>query len=125
MVILDQSLADTNLESATINAYETNVVSGTGPYSNPYDIYLPGHQTYLDIPYGEKTKPDISGIVKNIDLLKQGSDLQISSAQDSIREFKSNLLEDFILPNEYNGISVNLRFNGFNVITDENAFKNL
>ena len=125
MVILDKPLADTNLESASINAYETNIISGTGPFSNPNDIYLPGHRTYLDIPFGENNQPDISGIVKNINLLKYGSDLKISKAEDAIREFKPNLVEDYILPNEYNGISVNLKFNGFNVETDTNTFKNL
>lgn len=111
-------LVDTATESQTSNAYQTNILTGTGPYANPNDIYLPGHRTYLDIPFGENTRPDISGIIKNIDVLKEGSTLKILQPEDAIRVFDPFLTENYILDKEYNGISVNLNFGGYNVITD-------
>lgn len=126
MVILDNPLVDTNTESQTINAFQTNGVAGIGPYNNPLDIYLPGHRTYLDIPFGENSKAGISGIVKNINLLKEGYDLKVLPPEETIRIFDPILTEDFIIDNNNNGLSVNLKFGSYNVITaKENIFKNL
>lgn len=125
MVILDGPLNETNTESITTNAYQSNGMSGTGPYNNPLDIYLPGHRTYLDIPFGENSKADISGIIKNINLLKEGSELKILQPEDAIRIFDPVLQEDYVLEAIYNGLSVDLRFGGYNIITNENTFKNL
>ena len=104
--------------------YQSTLISGSGPYNNPLDIYSPGHKIYSKHIYGEKTQPDISGIVQNIELLKSGNDLKILQPEDSIRIFDPILLEDYIIPDDMSGLSVNLRFGSSNVITGTNQFKN-
>ena len=66
---------------------QQSLESGSGPYANPLDIYSPGHKKYTDYIYGEKTQPDISGIVTNINLLKEGSVLKVLHPQDTIRVY--------------------------------------
>lgn len=103
---------------------QSTLESGSGPYSNPLDIYSPGHKKYTDYIYGEKTQADISGIITNINLLKNGSELKIMHPKDCVREFDPFLKEDFILSSEYSGLSVNLNFNSHNVVTTTNEFRN-
>ena len=106
------------------NIVQTTLVSGSGPYHNPLDIYSPGHKIYSTNIYGEKKQPDISGIVQNIDTLKVGSELKLLQPEDAIRVFDPILLEDYVIPEDMSGLSVNLRFGSSNVITGTNKFKN-
>ena len=102
----------------------SNLVSGNNIYHNPLEIYNPGHKKYLDYVYGEKTIPDISGIVTNINTLSSNGDLKILQPDDTIRLFNPELTEDFTLQSEHSGLSVNLKFGNFNVVTTSNTFKN-
>lgn len=113
-----------NLNIGTDLSLQQNLVSGSGPYHNPNDIYSPGHKMYTDYIYGEKSAPDISGIVTNINLLKEGSVLKVMHPEDTIRIFDPVLLADYVLPEDCSGMSVNLRFSSYNIITTTNEFKN-
>lgn len=106
------------------NVVQTTLISGSGPYHNPLEIYSPGHKIYSTNIYGEKKQPDISGIVQNIDILKAGSELKLLQPEDAIRVFDPILLEDYVIPEDMSGLSVNLRFGSSNVITGTNKFKN-
>ena len=44
--------------------------------------------------------------------------------EDAIRVFDPILLEDYVIPEDMSGLSVNLRFGSSNVITGTNKFKN-
>ena len=104
--------------------FQTTLISGTGPYSNPNDIYNPGHKTYYSNPYGDNLLPGISGIVQNINTLKVGSELKLLQPEDAIRVFDPLLIADYIVPEDMSGLSVNLQFGSSNVITGTNQFKN-
>ena len=103
---------------------DSHLISGSGPYNNPLELYNPGHQHYTDYIYGQKTQPDISGIIKNIDTLAEGNVMKILQPEDAIRVFDPDLIKDIIIEPEYSGLSVNLKFGNFNVITTDNTFKN-
>ena len=104
--------------------FQTTLVSGSGPYHNPLDIYNPGHKIYTPYKYGEKNRPDISGIIQNINTLKAGSVLKVLQPEDAIRIFDPILNADYEVPEDMSGLSVNLRFGSNNVITTTNQFKN-
>lgn len=104
--------------------FQTTLVSGSGPYHNPLDIYNPGHKIYTPYKYGEKNRPDISGIIQNINTLKPGSELKLLQPDDMVRVFNPALTEDFVIPNDMSGLTVNLRFGSYNIITETNEFKN-
>lgn len=125
MVILENSLSPINTTSQTINQFETELVYGTGSFNNPLDIYLSGHKTYANFKYGEKTNPDISGIIKNIDLLNNREGIKLPDLNPAIKEFNKELLNDITLEMDVNAISVQLKFNEYNINALNNYYKNL
>lgn len=125
MVILENSLSPINTTSQTINQFETELVYGTGSFNNPLDIYLSGHKTYTNFKYGEKANPDISGIIKNIDLLNNREGIKLPDLNPAIREFNKELLNDITLEMDVNAISVQLKFNEYNINALNNYYKNL
>lgn len=108
-----------------LKVIQSTLESGAGPYSNPKDIYNPGHKLYTNYVFGENDRPDISGIVNNINLLKDGSELKLMQPKNFIQTFNPYLSEDYKIEEEYSALSVNLKFNNHNIITTTNIFKNL
>lgn len=110
-----------------IDEKQTYIISGVGPYSNPFDIYNPGHRLYIE----NNTSSDInqtsinSGVVTNINLLNTYLDSNPISNSDCFLLNKSRLDEDFTIPPEYSGYSTSLNFKDSNVITTTNDFINI
>lgn len=118
------SINSTNSNDSNLLDLKEALVSGTDTFSKPTEIYNPGHQQYLNYIYGEKTQPDVSGIVSNINLLREGNTLEIVENGDIVRCFNPSLNSDYNIPEDCSGISINLKFGKFNVITTDNLFKN-
>ena len=120
-------MATTTIVETTVGinkVVQETLESGSGPYNNPLDIYSPGHKKYTKYVYGEKIIPDISGIITNIDLLREGNVLKVLQPEDAVRIFDPILTSDISIEPEFSGLSVNLRFSKYNVITTTNIFKN-
>ena len=110
-------LPDTN------NPYEfqSHLISGVGPYSDPLSIYSAGHKTYSSNLISGT--PDISGVVENINLLN--NDIKNPSGFEQIKLFKQNIIEDQVIPGNLSGLSIDLKFTSFNIETEENVYLNL
>lgn len=109
------------------DAKQTYVISGVGPYSNPFDIYNPGHRLYTENTTSSATNQTgiLSGIVTNINLLDTDLDSIPLNNSDCFLLNKSRLEADFTIPPEYSGYSTDLNFKDSNVITTTNDFVNL
>lgn len=117
-------MANLNSDISITKVVQETLLSGSGPYDNPLDIYSPGHRKFTNYAFGEQDVPDISGIIQNIDILKAGNELKIVTAKDFIRTFDPILTSDVTLEPQYSGLTVNLKFGKYNVITTDNQFKN-
>lgn len=125
MVILQNPLNILQTTSQTINQYQSNFLSNTGSFNNPLDLYLAGHRTYSDIPYEEKINPDISGIIKNINLLQNDIIDKPPSKNLSIYKLKKELLNDITLESNINALSIQLKTNTYTIKVLNNYYKNL
>lgn len=107
------------------SAKQSFLLSGVGPYSNPNDIYNPGHRIYnYDIIYSDKAGK-LSGVLRNIDILNSDMEEVKVDNSNNFLITKNTLTEDITIPPEYSGYSTNLDFNSFNVTTTSNDFVNL
>lgn len=109
------------------DAKQTYVISGVGPYSNPFDIYNPGHRLYTENSTSSDTNQTgiHSGVITNINLLDSDLDIIPVTNSDCFLLNKSRLDADFTIPPEYSGYSTNLNFKDSNVITTTNEYVNL
>lgn len=107
------------------SAKQSFLLSGVGPYSNPNDIYNPGHRIYnYDIIYSDKAGK-LSGVLRNIDILNSDMEEVKVDNSNNFLITKNTLTEDITIQPEYSGYSTNLDFNSFNVTTTSNDFVNL
>lgn len=109
------------------DAKQTYVISGVGPYSNPLEIYNPGHRLYTENSTSSDTnKIGIhSGMITNINLLDSELDNIPVDNSDCFLLNKSRLSTNFTIPPEYSGYSTDLDFKEFNVITTTNEYVNI
>jgi hypothetical protein len=99
----------------------SQLINGDLVRKNPNAIHLENHQLY------SVSNGGISGVVTNIEMLNQPIINQITKniKSDSINITKNKLSDDITIPPNYSGLTINLDFSKFNIITTTNKIINL
>lgn len=107
---------------STINSFQIFTLANSGAYDDPLSIYLEEHKVLTNKSINEQ--PEISSIVQNIDLLV-GDSLLSKTEESAIYKLSPILTEDFNIPPDKSGLSVDLNFSSHNITTTTNTFINI
>ena len=107
---------------SNVNSFQIFTLANAGDYDDPLSIYLDEHKVLTT--KSINGQPEISSIVQNIDLLI--GDRLITKIEDPILyKFSPILTEEYTIPPDKSGLSVDLNFSSHNIVTTTNTFINI